>query len=584
MVDKVIGLDVGTSAVRAVSLGRGAPPRLEQFGQVELPPGVVAEGEVVDSGAVASALRQLWKEVGFKSRTVRLAIASPRVIVRTVDMPILSDPDTRAALQLQLGDYIPMAPEATVFDFQPLDGPPLADGDERRLLLAAAPRDAVRPLTDAAKQAGLRVEHVDVAASALARLVREPGGDGPSGDGGCEAVASIGAGAIVVTAVSGGEPVFSRTITNVSGRHVTDRIATELAIPPYEAERLKRHVPEHESADLAARVLLATDPFVTEICEEIGDSLDYFAGLPVGMPLTAVAITGGGALLPGLRERLERRLRVPVRFLDPFEAAAVVTTAVDPAMVTQAAPFLALATGTALGIERVRFRQINLVPEPARREATSRTKLLIAGVAAVVVVGAGALYLHEGSALSDAKAERAAAEADRATARAAAVARAANSGAAAAASSSPQVAIYQFARGGDVDWSGVQTKLAEVSEPLGVVFSSFGGLAEQPAASTGQAAGGATTAPTTVAANTASGAGAGIGDLSVTGTAADLDVIAAWLDAVVASGHFQNAWVSSVNAAAADTESTTTGLTFTATVVVGGDNLVARPQLAQVAP
>ena len=46
----------------------------------------------------------------FKSRTVRLAIASPRVIVRTVDMPILSDPDTRAALQLQLGDYIPSAP------------------------------------------------------------------------------------------------------------------------------------------------------------------------------------------------------------------------------------------------------------------------------------------------------------------------------------------------------------------------------------------------------------------------------------------------------------------------------------------
>src|SRR3954454_16580441 len=142
MADKVIGLDVGTSAVRAVSLSRGTPTHLDLFGQVDLPPGVVAEGEVLDPGAVAHALRQLWKDMGLKGRSVRLAIASPRVIVRTVDMPVLSDADTRAALQLQLGDYIPMAPEATVFDFQPLDGPARPEVDERQLLLAAAPRDA----------------------------------------------------------------------------------------------------------------------------------------------------------------------------------------------------------------------------------------------------------------------------------------------------------------------------------------------------------------------------------------------------------------------------------------------------------
>ncbi len=264
MADKVIGLDVGTSAVRAVSLTRGDPPRLEHHGQVELPAGVVAEGEVVDPSAVSIALRQLWKEAGFKSRSVRVAIASPRVIVRTVDMPTLSEGDTRAALQLQLGDYVPMAPEATVFDFQSLDEPS-PDGGARELLLAAAPRDAVRPLIEAARQAGLRVGHVDVAASALARLVRPGPGPGPGGAGGCDAVVSIGAGAIVVTAANGsGEPIFSRTITNVSGRHVTDRIATELSILPADAERLKRHVPDHE-ADMAARVLLATDPFVTEI-------------------------------------------------------------------------------------------------------------------------------------------------------------------------------------------------------------------------------------------------------------------------------------------------------------------------------
>jgi type IV pilus assembly protein PilM len=578
MADKVIGLDVGTSAVRAVSLSRGTPTHLDLFGQVDLPPGVVAEGEVVDPGAVAHALRQLWKDTGLKGRSVRLAIASPRVIVRTVDMPVLSDADTRAALQLQLGDYIPMAPEATVFDFQPLDGPPRPDGDERQLLLAAAPRDAVRPLGEAVRQAGLRVEHVDVAANALARLVRPVHPDLPGG-GGCEAIASIGAGAIVVTTVNGrGEPVFSRTITNVSGRHVTDRIATELSIPAYEAERLKRHVPDHESADVAARVLLAADPFVTEICEEIGDSLDYFTRLPDGMPVASVAITGGGSLLAGVRERLERRLRVPVRLLDPFEAAGIVTTTMPPEVMAQATPFLALATGTALGAERTRVRQINLLAEPTRGETSARTRLIVAGVAAFAVVVAGALYVHESNVLSDVKAERAAVETDLDAARAVAAERAAAGGGAGPAAS-PAAAVYKEARAGDVDWSGVNTRLVAAGEPLGVSLSAFDGVAEQAGTTPTTTAPATSTPSTTVVASATATAGPGIGSVSVTGTAADLDVIAAWLDAVVATEHFQNAWVSSITKTADDAGG---GLAFTATAVVSGNNLVERTQLDQV--
>ena len=49
------------------------------------------------------------------------------------------------------------------------------------------------------------------------------------------------------------------------------------------------------------------------------------------------------------------------------------------------------------------------------------------------------------------------------------------------------------------------------------------------------------------------------------------------------SGHFQDAWVGSVTAGT-DASGNASGLAFTATIVVGGDNLVNRPQLTQVAP
>ena len=58
---RTVGLDVGTNAVRAVevNLGRSGPV-VERVGQVALPYGAVAAGEVVDAPAVASALRRLW--------------------------------------------------------------------------------------------------------------------------------------------------------------------------------------------------------------------------------------------------------------------------------------------------------------------------------------------------------------------------------------------------------------------------------------------------------------------------------------------------------------------------------------------
>jgi len=55
-----IGLDVGTSVVRAVELSYGRSGiTLERFGQVVLPEGAVRDGEVVDAEPVTEALRQL---------------------------------------------------------------------------------------------------------------------------------------------------------------------------------------------------------------------------------------------------------------------------------------------------------------------------------------------------------------------------------------------------------------------------------------------------------------------------------------------------------------------------------------------
>lgn len=92
--NSVIGLDIGTSAVRAAELDlRRNPPTLVRFGQVMLPPGAVRDGEILDELAVGEKLAELWKRAGFKSKRVAVGVSNQRVIVRQVEMPWMEESD-----------------------------------------------------------------------------------------------------------------------------------------------------------------------------------------------------------------------------------------------------------------------------------------------------------------------------------------------------------------------------------------------------------------------------------------------------------------------------------------------------------
>jgi len=68
MANLTVGLDIGTSAVRAAELDVSRPtPVLLTYGQVGLPPGSLVDGEIRDVGAVTEAIAKLWKNGQFSS-------------------------------------------------------------------------------------------------------------------------------------------------------------------------------------------------------------------------------------------------------------------------------------------------------------------------------------------------------------------------------------------------------------------------------------------------------------------------------------------------------------------------------------
>jgi type IV pilus assembly protein PilM len=345
-----IGLDIGTSGVRAAELSFGKRGiTLERFGQVALARGVVRDGEVVDAGALADALRQLWTHTGFRSKDVALGIANQRVVVRQVELPWLPERELKASLPFQVQDYLPMSVDQAVLDFHPVEEVAVP-GQPRVLrgLLVAAVRDVVLANVNAVQLAGLRVTSVDLTSFAVLRAM---GSTGPA-DADTVALVDIGAKVTNVVVHRAGVPLFVRILL-LGGQDVTDAVGEGVGADPTQAEALKQ-LPD--SAGYDAEQLLAAARAVEEstavFVDEIRSSLDYFATSSAGAPLQRLVVTGGGSRLQGLAERLEAVTRLPVVAGDPLRSLHIGRTGLSDAQLDFVQPLVAVPVGLALGADR----------------------------------------------------------------------------------------------------------------------------------------------------------------------------------------------------------------------------------------
>jgi type IV pilus assembly protein PilM len=318
-----VGLDIGSSAVRAAVVDTAkSSPLLRRFADMPLPPGAVVAGEIVDSGAVAEAVGALWKRNKLPRKRVVIGIASQRVIVRQVDVPHLEEAEMIEALPFQVQDAIPIPVEESVLDYVPLEEFNTPDGELMlSILVVAAQREMVDELLGVASAANLDVLSIDLQAFGLVRAAFGAdlmlGGDGP------QALLDIGISMSQIAVVRGGITRFVR-ILPVGGDQFTEDLRAGLNLGYEDGEELKRLVgvapegmPEGEGDQAAARQILTRT--ADSLIEEIRGSVNYYLTQAGEHNLGRLVVSGNGARLPHLANRIARALgtRVePVRVLD----------------------------------------------------------------------------------------------------------------------------------------------------------------------------------------------------------------------------------------------------------------------------
>jgi type IV pilus assembly protein PilM len=358
-------MEITEESVRAVEVTGGRKPQILAYGEVPLPPDAARDSEVVDQGAVAVAVRQLWTSAGIKSRDVILGVASRRILVREYSTQAMRPDLLKQALPYQVQDLLPVPVSQAVLDFYQLG----QEGDQVHGLLVAAVSETIEQIISTVGRAKLRVLGVDLTAFGLARasaVIANPGA--------MVAMVHIGDHTTQVVVARGGIPQFVRLIPvdvpTAAVLRTSAAAGATMPTAPSRANPTPRPATPSGTDDLEAMFAMASagegsgdasiasatgvtevvptaplstsgilprtrgqargsgpDPSINDVVARVRSTLAFYGGREGALPLAGVIVSGAGAAVPGMAGALAAAIDIPVHAVGVDAIAQVRGTA-----------------------------------------------------------------------------------------------------------------------------------------------------------------------------------------------------------------------------------------------------------------
>ena len=389
--EDLVGLDIQPGFVAAVQARVNGSIMAERAAAVALPADAVRDGEVMDEDALGDALRELFGKSGLSKR-VRVGVANQRTVLRTLELPPVTDrKELAAAVNFQAQDQVPMPLNNAFMDFHALGIVDTPAGPRQRVVLVAAQRDMIERLLAAVRRAGLTPEGVDLSAFALIRSQhrRDPeqtgrvlylnvdgltnlaiaegticrftrvvgsGLEGMAGEIAERRSIALTEARALLAAVDLNAPAPVEQALGAAAESDAQDLSDEQApggepLSAEEAEESERamsyeelaavdSIPAAQAAQSDADLWAVLENGIRDISGEVRNSLDFHRSQDGGGEVSHVVMSGAAQDIPGFAEALQRSLGVEVRLGE----VGVLEQNVDE---TLAPHRLAIATGLA---------------------------------------------------------------------------------------------------------------------------------------------------------------------------------------------------------------------------------------------
>ena len=339
----IVGIDVGSSAVKIVSLheSRGTF-QLQGIGIMPLNPETIVDNTIMDSTAIVDAILSLLGSLKIKSKRVATSVSGHSVIIRKISLPIMTDSELESSIQWEAEQYIPFDISEVNIDFQIL-GPDPADPSQMNVMLVAAKKDFVDDHTALFTESGLEPVVMDIDCFAVENMFDYNYG---FVDDEVVALIDLGASATSVSVLRGDASVFTRDI-QTGGNLLSEELQKRLGLSSGDAERAK--LGERNIADVDPDSI---DEVLTEaidnLAQEVQRSLDFFAATSSDDRISKAYLTGGVSNSVKVREALEERLGIPAERVDPFRNVKIKDKEFDAEYLDAIGPMFSVAAGLAM--------------------------------------------------------------------------------------------------------------------------------------------------------------------------------------------------------------------------------------------
>ncbi len=333
-----VGLDIGSGLIKLVAISHAAGgPVLTKVAFTSIAHDAIVEGEIMDPGIVAEAIKGLMASAGIKTKAVVTAVGGRDVIVKKITMDRMEESEAREVIRWEAEQHVPFDMDNVELDFQILD--PGGEGLQMTVLLVAAKRELVDHKIALLADVGLQSSIIDVDAFALHNAFEI---NYPEAMNGVVGLVNIGHEVTNIYILDDGIPVLTRDIP-VGTRRFREDLQRERGQSAEEAERLLQGGATGE----------IPEAFLQTRTEELAVGIERAAAFLQTASRSAggisrIFMTGGGARIPRLSRALGDRLQIPVQLANPIEKLQVAEGVFDAMQVDEVAPLLMLPIGLAL--------------------------------------------------------------------------------------------------------------------------------------------------------------------------------------------------------------------------------------------
>ena len=324
-----IGVDLGSQLNKFVVLKQKGDHYILKDWGIE-PVTSPLHSEAFPTAQTSSYRLTTWLKKGLQASSLGISVSGPRVIVKRLEFPSITEEDIREHLRWELDRYISLEMGEVLWDIHVPPSSSFDTSQSIQVLLVGAQKEWLESIISHFKE--WKISFVDVDAFALTNLITEIyGPEKPC------LLAHIGPSGMLLLVMHHGEVVLYREVPFAEEWYgdLVDQIrvtqVSSLSEKPME---------------VSAQMLW--EPFLEEVTGHIRSILSECSATGSSPAIGDVVLSGGYAVIEGMAMGFSQRLGLPVKVVDPFQMIEVPAFFRQDSDFLAAVPLLGVAAGVAI--------------------------------------------------------------------------------------------------------------------------------------------------------------------------------------------------------------------------------------------